>query len=245
MIAAAERHARYRCPLRTLAAAFRTARAVAEDPTAQPPAANLTLAKSALLLASLLPDENDVAAVARVGLAAARRAGADDADPAASYYAGALLGLIMRGQGLRAIGRLPELAKMLKTAAHEPGTDSGGPLRVLGMLYLRAPPWPTGIGDLDLALEYLARAASDFPGHPANHLYYAYALREDGAMAEARKSLDAAVSLIVAGDWGDFGLLWQKEAAELRKVLQHDKVGVVGSGLNYKLWLRTAARRRS
>jgi hypothetical protein len=47
-------------------------------------------------------------------------------------------------KGLTAIGRLSELVSLLKTASAKPEIDQGGPLRVLGLLYVRAPAWPVG-----------------------------------------------------------------------------------------------------
>ena len=90
------------------------------------------------------------------------------------------------------------------------------PLRVLGMLYLRAPAWPKGIGDLDLALEHLEKAVKEFPAHPANCLFYAEALKEDDRTKEAKKYLYLCVELINEGNWGEFGVCWKKDAEKLR-----------------------------
>lgn len=217
-IAAADEHACSDASLEELVSAFRIARAVAEGPQSVR-AFDLSLARISLMLAGILEAEPDVTAVAAIGFDAARRAGAGDGNAVASYYAGSLLGLIMRGQGMKAVTRLSELERTLKAAMAEPGTDDGGPLRVLGMLYLRAPSWPVGIGDLDLALEHLERAASEFPGHPANHLYYAHALAEDDDKVAARGALDKVDSLVASGEWGEYGPRWKREATELREKL--------------------------
>lgn len=74
--------------------------------------------------------------------------------------------------------------------------DEGGALRILGALYLKAPPWPTGPGDLDKALELLERAVDEHPEHPLNHLFLAEALLEDECPKEARTSVATADSLL-------------------------------------------------
>jgi tetratricopeptide (TPR) repeat protein len=70
--------------------------------------------------------------------------------------------------------------------------DEGGALRVLGALYLKAPPWPTGPGDLDMALELLERAVTNHPDHPLNQLFMAEALLEDESPKEALLAVERA-----------------------------------------------------
>jgi len=177
--------------------------------------ADLALTRCALLVASLEDDKARAYRVAREGYAAARRAGSSPDDPVVAYYEAAHLGLIVREQGIRALGRLPELESLFKSACRRPQTDQGGPLRALGMLYLRAPAWPKGIGDLELSLEHLERAVREFPLHPTNHLFYARALKEDDRVSEAKESLRVCLDLIRRGTWGDCGRQWEQQAREL------------------------------
>ncbi len=74
--------------------------------------------------------------------------------------------------------------------------DEGGALRILGALYLKAPPWPTGPGDLDRALDLLERAVAEHPEHPLNHLFLAEAQLEDEEPEEARASVESASALL-------------------------------------------------
>jgi tetratricopeptide (TPR) repeat protein len=76
------------------------------------------------------------------------------------------------------------------------GLDEGGPLRILGALYQKAPAWPTGPGDLDEALELLEQAVTEHPNHPLNHLFYAEALLEDDEVEAALAHLDKAGALL-------------------------------------------------
>lgn len=81
--------------------------------------------------------------------------------------------------------------------AEDEALDEGGPLRVMGLLYLRAPSWPTSIGDPDKAHELLTRAAASYPAHPLNHLALAESRLVDAdyeaalaALADARRVID-------------------------------------------------------
>ena len=176
---------------------------------------NLALARCALFTSALFSDKEIVHSLAREGHAASMRADPEGTDPLVTYYRAVHFGLMLRQQGLTAVGQLPELEKLLKTACLQPQTDEGGPLRALGMLYLKAPAWPKGIGDLDLALEHLKKAADDFPSHPVNHLFYAQALREDGSHRKAEEHLHRCLDLIRSGNWGGFGPHWQREAESI------------------------------
>lgn len=215
MARAAGIHCGYRSGLDRQLAAFKLAqRAYLEAPGNR--LVDLTLARCSLSLAGLMEDEKLKVEVAQKGYEAASAAGGKK-DPVSAYYYGACLGMLIEDKGIAAAGELDELEAALKKAAENADTDSGGPLRALGMLYLRAPPWPTGIGDLDRSLELLGRAARDFPRHPANHIYYSYALQEDGRSDEARRELSRAEEALREGEWGEYASGWEEEIAAFRK----------------------------
>lgn len=217
MARVAQAHADYAVPAAQRIAALKLARAAADGAPGEP-ALQLVLARCALFVASPLEDRSLQAAVAEEGYRAAGLAGADNRE--GCYYRAVHLGMMIRHKGLIAVGRLPEMETLLKSACREPATDAGGPLRVLGMLYLRAPPWPKGIGDLERALECLEQAAAQFPGHPANHLFTAYALREDDEPEAALGALQKASAALEQGEWGDFGAEWRREIDALRAALK-------------------------
>ena len=83
------------------------------------------------------------------------------------------------------------------------------------LLYVKAPGWPVGPGDLDAALDLLHRAAGDYPDHPLNHLYLAYALVDAGERGRAREALLRARELCQAERFGDFAARWREEADQL------------------------------
>jgi hypothetical protein len=110
---------------------------------------------------------------------------------------------------------LERLEKEMKQAmVLSPDIDAGGPLRLLGTLYLKAPAWPNGIGDQDKAVELLAEAVKKHPGHPLNHLFYAQALfaaGDDEASPEVKAELALGQKLLAEGNWGYRKTPWQKE----------------------------------
>lgn len=178
-------------------------------------AAALALARCTHLAADLEKDDGRVVALTEEGMAALAQvpASADDAEVA--YVHALNLGLYVRARGMLAVGRLSELVARLKVADGMPSLDDGGPLRVLGLLYVKAPGWPVGPGDLDAALELLRRAVTDFPEHPQNHLYLAHALLDAGDRAQARTELGKARALCVPERFGDWAALWRGEVDQL------------------------------
>jgi len=183
------------------------------------PRAGMVLARCAYFRADWEETVQGRAGVSQVGVAAASVAGSDDNQPSAAYYHALDLGIAMRDQGLGAIGKLGELAKMLKTASTTPDQDLGGPLRVMGKLYLQAPPWPLGIGDLDAGLELLKEAVDRYPSHPMNHLFYAELLLKDDRVDEAVQELVMVHRLARPELWGDYAARWQGEATAIEESL--------------------------
>lgn len=172
----------------------------------------LILARCSLMKADFEGKSDRRTQLCEQGYEAARRVsrGADDAQ--AAYLQAVNLGLYVQAKGLTAVGRLTELVALLKTAEKQPQIDEGGPWRVLGLLYVKAPGWPVGPGDLDRGLELLKKATDSYPEHPLNHLFYAEALSADGQKAQARAELERARTLATPQRFGDWSTRWQEEA---------------------------------
>lgn len=137
---------------------------------------------------------------------------------AVHYYLAANLGLKVREHITLAMGSLDRLENEMKQAvALSPDIDDGGPLRLLGALYLKAPAWPKGVGDLDKALELLKKAVDQYPNHPLNHLFYAQALWEEGdetSLSQAKAEFSLGEKLLAEGDWGYNKRPWSTEFNE-------------------------------
>ena len=166
------------------------------------------------------PDKREKLATVGVDFAEAALAqGAGDGT--VHYYLAANLGLAVREHPTLAMGSLDRLENEMKQAvALSPDIDSGGPLRLLGTLYLKAPAWPNGIGDRDKALELLEKAVKEHPGHPLNHLFYAQALWDDGgeaALNQAKAEFALGKMLLNKGNWGHSKEPWKKEFDEFQQ----------------------------
>ena len=105
------------------------------------------------------------------------RASPDDAE--CHYWLAVALGIQARERRSTGLDAVPRIVELLKRARErEPALEQGGPDRVLALVYLRAPGWPTGPGDPDLGLEHSRRAVELFPEFPPNTLALAEALTE-------------------------------------------------------------------
>lgn len=182
--------------------------------------AALTLARCAHLVADWEPDDEKVLAITQSGVDAAIIAGAREKDPRAAYYLGLNLGIHIQHIGPEAIARVGDVIQALKDARADPAQDVGGPLRVLGILYLKAPAWPVGPGDLDNALALLKEASEKYPSHPQNHIFYAEALLENGDRKKAEEEIDTALTLARPSLWGDYAARWQSEIRALQARLR-------------------------
>lgn len=164
------------------------------------------------------------ATAARRGIVLARRARELNPANAAGHYWYAvntgLLADVDHSYGLDAVG---EMQKALDRAiALDDGYDYAGPLRLLAILHLRAPPPPTSIGSPRKALRLLQRAVQLFPDYPENYLYLAEAWRDTDRMDEAREAL---TKVLIAPPWPDRQgetAGWQTQARKLRRELAHE-----------------------
>lgn len=116
--------------------------------------------------------------------------------PRCDYWQAVAQGLAAREQPLTALGVLPKIIALLRRAgAAEPKLDDGGPARVLALLLVRAPGWPTGPGNPDEALEEATKATTLAPEHPLNELARAEALAATGDTDAAKASYARAAEL--------------------------------------------------
>jgi tetratricopeptide (TPR) repeat protein len=170
--------------------------------------------------------ENDTRPVfrseaARHGIVLARRARELKPDGVEGHYWYALnvgcLADVDRSYGLEAVG---EMETALKRATElDERYDYGGPLRVLGILYLRTPLPPASIGSPRKGLRLLQHAVELFPDYPENYLYLAEALRDNGRADEAKEALR---NVLEGKPWPDRQFesnQWKAQALKLRAQL--------------------------
>ncbi len=131
------------------------------------------------------------------------------------YYLAVNLGIAIKEHPAIALKKLDRLVSSLeKAVALSPNVNSAGPYRVLGMLYLMAPPWPQGIGDGDKALELLQEAVRRFPDYPKNRIFYAQALWElegEDRKQEILEHLEEALRLLNQEKWKTVRVRWMKD----------------------------------
>jgi tetratricopeptide (TPR) repeat protein len=188
------------------------------------PGASWRAARACFVLADAASTDEERRRWADEGAKHAGRAAARQPRSAeAHYYLAVNLGLVASTRPVGALQMVPTIAAAGKRAMElAPSYDRGGPLRLMGRLYAKAPPWPTSIGDLEEAMQILRRAVDSFPDEPLNRLFLAEALvsahRYDEAKAELRRVLAAAPK----GDWARVGKRWRREA---RKLLRRAELG--------------------
>lgn len=78
---------------------------------------------------------------------------------------------------------------------NDPSLDFAGPDRVLALLLLRAPGWPSGPGDPETGLVHARRAVAAFPEYPPNQLVLGEALIEEGRIDDGREAFESAFAL--------------------------------------------------
>jgi len=125
-----------------------------------------------------------------------------------------LLADVDRTYGLDAVN---EMAAALKQAIDvDERYDMGGPLRVMGILYLRTPQPPASIGSTRKGLRLLQHAVDLFPEYPENYLYLAEALRDSGRLNESQEAIRKVLD---AKPWPDRQFeseVWKARAIKLR-----------------------------
>ena len=123
------------------------------------------------------------------------RAAAPD-DPACTYRLAVAVGVQARERRATALDALPTMVDLLEEAiAVMPEMDHAGPHRVLALVLLRAPGWPSGPGDPDLGLDHARRAIEVDPDFPPNQLCLGEALAATEDPAGSRQAYEKAADL--------------------------------------------------
>jgi hypothetical protein len=117
-------------------------------------------------------------------------------EPECEYRLALALGQQAREHPATAHDGLARMVALLERAADAaPALDDSGPDRVLALVLLRAPSWPTGPGDPELGLEHAGRAVARVGEAPANQLVLGEALAANGRGTEARAAFARALEL--------------------------------------------------
>jgi hypothetical protein len=110
----------------------------------------------------------------------------------AHYLAAYLTALEARNDRVRGLSLVPTIEQAaLAAAKFNPKLDHGGPDRMLGELYLRAPGFPMSVGDPAKAVIHYRRARDQDPGYWENRLGLVEALMAEEELKAACNELRA------------------------------------------------------
>ncbi len=114
------------------------------------------------------------------------------------YQLALALGLQARERRSTAIDALSRIVELLESVIERsPAMDHAGPHRVLALVYLRSPGWPTGPGDLDAGYAQARLAVQLDPAHPPNQLALGEAHRKLDEIAQSRAAYAEAERLAI------------------------------------------------
>ncbi len=141
-----------------------------------------------------------------------------EASAAAVYYAGVCIGLYAQATASRE--RVEQVLGVARRASKlDAAVAAGGPERMLGAIYLRAPQWPASVGDVEKAIPHLERAVELGPQWPENHLLLAEAYLEDDRELAAEAALGRAAEGIAAPEHAAWRSEWGAELERLKDEL--------------------------
>jgi hypothetical protein len=180
-------------------------------------------ARACAWLADDLSDKHERERFAHHGIGYAKAAAAlEPKRVEGNYYLGINIGLWATTMTIGAYNLVPKIRDAaLAAASADRNYDHGGPLRLLGSVYAKAPPWPASIGDLEDGLKYLGQAVELGRDYPHNHLLYGQALAADDQLEKAAAQLRCVVDAAPVAAWSHRLDRWRKEATDdLRKLAQ-------------------------
>jgi hypothetical protein len=147
------------------------------------------------------------------------------------YYLGINIGLYAT---TKTFGR--SLVPKVRDAAQEAvkadeSYDHAGPLRLLGSVFVKAPPWPASIGDVDEGQKHLSRAVQIARDYPENHLLFGDALASDDHPSDAIREYKLVLSAPSQPEWAHRLERWKREAKEgIKKLTKKSESASTGGG---------------
>ena len=156
------------------------------------------LARVFFRLAHLQRTESKIVSFALYGQTHARQAmGIRPKRVEPHYYLA--LNLAKVAEAKRQLALITSLVKVAEKAeAIDPTIDHGGPLVILGKVYLEAPAWPVSVGNIEKAVSYLERAVQVAP-IAQNRIFLGQAYYEDDQPKLAERELRAALRQVGQG----------------------------------------------
>lgn len=175
---------------------------------------------------------------AKMGLEYAQNALKEANDAQANYYYALFTGIVADETFA------PDPKVVLEIVAHaqtssklDPTFDYAGAYRLLGSIYLSAPPFPRSIGDKEKAVEFLKRALEENSEYQENYLLlgealflWAQVLSEEEDFAEeakntlqsAKKALKTALEITPLPDRAHLKVKFETKARELLSTIEEN-----------------------
>ncbi len=168
------------------------------------------------------PDGDARASLVPSGLQAAKRAIELAADRVEGHYYLAQL------HGFSALLQKGETRPLLQSFVSESEAaikidekfDNGGPLRIIGVLYARAPKEPVSVGDPEKAVQYMKRAVAAAADYPPNQFFLAEAYIADERYSDAEASLATARKLLADKKWDARRAGWRELMGRVERKLK-------------------------
>ena len=98
--------------------------------------------------------------------------------------------------------------------------DNGGPQRMLGTMYARAPAPPVAVGDPEKAVQYLQKAVALAPDFPPNQIFLADALIADERYQDAETAIATAKKLLADSKWEKRRAGWKDDLSKIERKLR-------------------------
>jgi tetratricopeptide (TPR) repeat protein len=140
----------------------------------------------------------------------------------AHYLVAYLAGLEAQNDTLKGLSLVPVIrAGAAEAARLKPRLDHGGPNRMLGELYLKAPDPPVSIGDLEKAIFHYRRAVSQDPDFAENRLGLAEAYLEDEDPGPACRQIQEILMRIPPAE--EWKRPWKQSLDLMKRVCEMEK----------------------
>jgi hypothetical protein len=138
----------------------------------------------------------------------------------AQYYLGINIGQLATTKTIGGYTLVPQVVKAAEAAMKaDEKFDHAGPLRLLGSVYAKAPPWPASVGDVEEGLTHLQRAVQLAREYPQNHLLYADALLSDDKLDQAEREYCQVLTAPPVELWAHRLGEWRRQAEDgIRKI---------------------------
>lgn len=143
------------------------------------------------------------------------------------YYLAALHGFnaqAQRGGDVKPLVQLLISEGELAVKADEK-FDSGGPYRLLGTMYARAPAPPVAVGDPEKAVAHLQKAVGIAADYPPNQIFLAEALIADERYQDAEATIGTAKKLLADSKWDKRRAAWKDELSKIERKLRAKQGG--------------------